>query len=72
MELLCRIANTDSCGVVQLNPASSAVMEVIMMNQLLRWGKFASLCLSHQDILGYLEWQQWLELMSHSKSWSTW
>lgn len=39
---------------------------------MLRWSKFASLCLIHQDILGYLEWQPWLDLMSHSKSWSAW
>lgn len=64
MAMSCRAAITDSCGVVQLSFASSAVTEVIMMNQLLRWGKFASLCLFHQDILGHLEWPRWPIVMA--------
>ncbi len=52
MMLVCRVATADSCGVVQLSPTSSAVVEV--MNQLPHWGKFASLCPFLQDSLGCL------------------
>ena len=56
MTLLCRVAIADCCGVVQLSPASSAVVKV--MNQLLHYGEFASLCLFHSDILDHFEWQR--------------
>lgn len=68
--MLLRAANqlvavfVDPLHAAQLSFASSAVMEVIMMNQLLRWGKFASLCLFHQDILGHLEWPRWPIVMA--------
>ena len=39
---------TDSCGAAQLNPSSSAAVEVV--NQLGHWGDFASATLFFQGI----------------------
>jgi len=52
MTLLCTPDNTDFYGVAQLDPASSAAVEVV--NQLGHWGNFAAMCLFFQCIQGCL------------------
>ena len=52
MTLLCTPDITDSCGVAQLDPSSSAAVEVV--DQLGHWGDFDSISLFFQGIHGCL------------------
>jgi hypothetical protein len=52
MTLLCTPDNTDFYGVAQLDPLSSAAVEVV--NQLGHWGNFAAMCFFFQCIQGCL------------------